>query len=56
MKTRTIDPCSSFTESLQRTDKQDNSDSQSEDESVEAPSLNKIEQAYDPDANNSRNP
>jgi len=50
MEIRTIDPYFSFTEG---TDIQNNSNSESEDENViEEPSLDKIEETYNPNANN----
>jgi len=53
METRIIDPYSSFTEGPQETDEQNNSESESEDESVlEESNLDKIEQTYDLNANN----
>jgi len=50
---RAVDPHFSFTEGSQEIDTQNNSDSESEDESVfEELNLDKIEQAYDPNTNN----
>jgi len=49
LKIRTLDPYFSFTESPQKTDIQNNSDSENEEESVpEDPNLDKIEQIHDP--------
>jgi len=52
MEIRIIDPYSSFPEGPQETDIQNNSDSESEDESIsKEASLDKTEQAYDSNAN-----
>jgi len=52
METRTIHPYSSFIEDSQGTNKENNSNSNSEDESIfEEPSLDKIEQAYELNTN-----
>jgi len=53
MENRTIDPYSSFIESPRRAEMQNNSDSESEDKNVfKEPSRDKIEETYDPFANN----
>jgi len=53
MEIRTADPSSSRIEGPQETNTQNNSNSDSEDESVsEEPNLDKTEQAYDPNASN----
>jgi len=52
MEIRTIDLYSSFTEGLHEIYIKNNSDSRSEDESFRDTQLDKIEQAYNPNANN----